>query len=248
MKMTKYTAAILLAAAGLVSCTKEDEYKEFAAGGEITYPGRVDSVIVQSGYNRLNLKIVMGSDPAVTRLKAYWNDRADSVEVELVRTEENDTLDIMIDDLAEGQYNFNIYTYDSENNVSVVKNASGNVYGDSYQRALANRGIKSLQRSRDGHRIIIDWNAPGAGEAAMELNYTDVNGVSRSLTAPGGQMVTELPSYEEESLLRYRSIFLPEPDARWPLFIAVRGADSSCRSFPCPECASRHAAETTGCQ
>lgn len=211
--MIKYSAGLLfLLAACISSCTKEDDYKKFAAGGEITYPGRVDTVIVRPGNQRISLKIALGNDPAVTRVKVYWNDRTDSAEMAVPETHGKDTLEMVIDDLPQGQYNFNAFAYDSEGNVSVVENASGTVYGEDYLKALSNRVIKSLQQAANGN-VIIEWNQPLAGETAIELKYTGVDGEPKMLLVPGGELVTEVSSYKGESTLYYRSLFLPEPDA-----------------------------------
>src|SRR5690606_29229584 len=75
------------------------------------------------------------------------------------------------------------------------------------------RVMSSLRQSADGNRILIDWSSPLAGEAGISLAYKDVDGVPHSLLIPASETTTELPSYEEESELRYRSFFLPEPDA-----------------------------------
>src|SRR3546814_20286637 len=80
-------------------------------------------------------------------------------------------------------------------------------------KALSNRTMSSLEQSADGNRILIGCSSPLVGEAGISLDYKDVNGVSRNLLVPVTETVTELPSYEEESQLQYRSFFLPEPDA-----------------------------------
>src|SRR3546814_13283137 len=77
-----------------------------------------------------------------------------------------------------------------------------------------------LELSADWSRILIGWSSPLVGVAGICLDYKDVNGVSRNLLVPVTETVTELPSYEEESQLQYRSFFLPEPDAVDTFFLA----------------------------
>lgn len=211
---TYFIGALLLGAVCVFSsCTKEDDYKKFAEGGEITYPGRVDTLITSPGNERISLLIALGNDPAVTRVRVYWNDRSDSAEMAVPPGPGKDTLEMIIEDLPQGQYNFNAFTYDNNGNVSVVKNGSGTVYGENYLKALSNRVIKSLQQSADGNKIIIEWNQPLTGETAIELKYTGADGDPKTLFVPNSELVTELPSYKGGSPLFYRSLFLPEPDA-----------------------------------
>src|SRR3546814_14153183 len=80
-------------------------------------------------------------------------------------------------------------------------------------KALSNRAMSSLEQSADGNRILIGWSSPLVGEAGISLDYKDVKGVYRNLLVPVTETVHELSSYEEDSQLKYRSFFLPEPDA-----------------------------------
>ncbi|MFS8616420.1 MAG: DUF4998 domain-containing protein [Solitalea sp.] len=220
MKLNIQSAVLaVLLLTGLFACTKEDDYKKYTKDGEITYPGRVDTVIVHPGDHRVLLEIALGSDPAVTRLRAFWNEGADSVELPITHNTGRDTVELSIEGLSEGQYNFMIYTYDAKENVSVVKRASGNVYGENYRKALSNRTLSSLAQSPDGARILINWSSPLVGEAGIVLNYTNADGIARSLIIPASETNTELPSYKEESVLEYRSFFLPEPDAADTFFM-----------------------------
>lgn len=217
--MQSTVLGVLLAACWLLSCTEEDDYKKYTKDGEITYPGRADTVIVHSGEHRVLLEIALGSDPAVTMVRAYWNDGTDSAELSIAGNTGRDTVGMSVEGLSEGQYNFMVYTFDNEGNMSVVKQAAGTVYGDNYRKALVNRDLNSLAQSPDGTRIILDWSSPLVGEAGISLRYTDVDGVPRSLMIPASETRTELPSYQEESQLEYRSFFLPEPDAADTFFM-----------------------------
>src|SRR3546814_18184762 len=117
--------AFLLCVCCLTACTKEDDYKKFTKDGEITYPGRVDTVLVRSGYHRVLLRIALGSDPAVTRVRAYWHDGTDSTEMAVNGNSGNDTIGLSVEGLSEGQYNISVFTFDAHTNESVYKRAKG---------------------------------------------------------------------------------------------------------------------------
>ncbi|GAA4315451.1 DUF5000 domain-containing lipoprotein [Mucilaginibacter gynuensis] len=211
MKPIKYLVPLYLLIMGmlLAACTKEDAYKSFEKGGEITYPGRADSVIVQPGYKKLRLAVVLGNDPLVTKIKVYWNDGQDSTELAVTRTTGKDTANIDISDLSEGNYNFNIYTFDKENHRSVVVNVAGIVYGDSYLTSLENRTLKSVGFSADGKAQLL-WGDAAGGEVGIELKYFDSNGAAKTIIIPPSETDTRLSDYKDESSLTYRSLFKPD--------------------------------------
>lgn len=212
MKIIKYIACLLLAAGVFAACTKEDDYKKFTEGGEITYPARADSIIVQPGNKRIQLRVVLGSDPSISKVKVYWNNRADSTEMAVTRSTPSDTVNVLISGLSEGVYNFEVYTFNQKNDISVVKNATGSVYGDSFASTLTNRAIREITQAENGNAVI-SWMAALAGERSIEMTYKDLNGHDKTVFVPGGEMVTEIADYQDKTALSYRSVFVPDSNA-----------------------------------
>jgi hypothetical protein len=217
MKMkTIRTLAILMTfvmVAAIMSCTKTtgDAYKKFQKGGEIVYPGRADSVLAQAGYKRIQLAVVLGNDPLVTKIRAYWNNQLDSVDVPVDHTK--DTVKIIIPNLTEGNYNFTVYTFDAGNHKSVVANSSGVVYGDSYLSSLTNRTLKTVTPSPDGSQIQLAWGPSAGGELATEINYVAQDGTNQRILMKSTDISTVLPSYTAKSKLTYRSLYRPDTTA-----------------------------------
>ena len=75
----------------------EDTYKEFVGDGETVYIGKADSIKARGGRNRLELSWLLLSDPKVSSFKVYWNNKGDSIEGDLVKTENVDTVKLMMD-------------------------------------------------------------------------------------------------------------------------------------------------------
>jgi hypothetical protein len=213
--LMKYLAScfLIVTVAWLSSCTKEDDYKRATKNGEIYYPGRADSVSAQGGNGRIQLRIELSSDPLITKVKAFWNNDADSAEMKVTKTNGKDVVNMLINNLNQGTYNFSVYSYTSDNARSVVKNVSGMVYGENYLKTLSNRTIKLMVLSPDGNKVIIDWNGAIAGEKAIELKYLDREGLAKTLIVPGRTMKTELSDYQDGGKLTYRSLYLPEVNA-----------------------------------
>ncbi|MDP9076155.1 MAG: hypothetical protein M3O71_01925 [Bacteroidota bacterium] len=212
MKSLTYPALIFISCMAIffAACTKEDAYKNYEKGGELTYPGRADSVFFHSGNLRAQLSIVLGNDPLVTKAKVYWNNRQDSTELPVKYFPGNDTVNLVIPNLKEGNYNFEIYTYDKLNHRSVVVNVGGFVYGSTYLGSLANRNLKSLSPAPDGSALELTWGTPAIGEIGIQLKYSDNSGAPKSFFVPLSQTTTTLANYKYGSTLMYRSLFKPD--------------------------------------
>ena len=212
MKLLKYPAFLFVISMAIIftSCTKEDAYKKLEKGGEMTYPGRADSVFFYSGNTRAKLSIVLGNDPLVTKAKVYWNNHADSIELPVKYIPGKDTVNLIIQNLIEGNYNFDIYTFDNQNHRSIVVHVSGVVYGTIFINSLINRNLKSISTSVDGSKLTLSWGNAAVKEIGTQLQYLDINGVSKTLIVPATQNNTELSNYKYGSQMTYKSLFKPD--------------------------------------
>jgi hypothetical protein len=215
MKNIKFLTYLLLCITVLCvfSCTKMNGINKYAPTGEIKYTGKVDSINVYSGKGRVKLTMMLGNDLSRTKIKVYWNNRADSAEMNLQPTSKKDTVSMFINNLAEGQYNFNIYTYDVHGNSSVVSYANGTVYGNEYYATLSNRTLKAVELSDNGQNAILIWPNINPGEIGIEVKYTDNAGIDHKVIVHKNELTTEIPNYKPSSLLSYKSLFIPVPQA-----------------------------------
>src|SRR5690606_17809370 len=122
-------------------------YKDFLKDGETSYTGKIDSLEVLSGRNRVNVKGLFISDPKISECRIYWNSGSDSISVPVTRTQNVDTLDVIIDNLPENIYSFEVRTFDALGNKSVAVSKIGTVYGNRYQTSLYNRPEVSSKTS-----------------------------------------------------------------------------------------------------
>lgn len=211
MKVLKYCKMLFMVAAGLWllgSCTKADDYKKFLVGGDIVYAGTLDTIIAQSSKNQINMMMRLGTDASVTRIKIYWNDKQDSVQLDIARPAISNIINLMIPNLTPGSYNFQVYTFDSKGNSSVVKRTSGIAYGADYENSLVNRRILSTKLNPTAGVLALTWNDPNPGMVHTEITYKKKNGdvVTRIIT--NKELVTNLPNdYLVGSNLTYRSTY-----------------------------------------
>lgn len=219
MKQYKKSAYYLIA--GLLvlisACRKMDDYKtKYMAGGAIVYPGKMDSVRVFSGKNRVEVMGLFTSDPKITKYRVFWNSRQDSVEVPVKRTTGVDTAKVIIPNLPEGPMTFEIRTYDAQNHASIPVDTAANVYGDLYQSSISNRSIVNTVGQSDGS-VLITWADVDAnsGVANMEIQFTDKFNKTHDtvVTSVATKATTVLPNFLIGSSFNYRTAYLPNPTA-----------------------------------
>lgn len=208
--------AVLCVIAALASCTRMDDYKDYVKDGEISYTGKIDSLKIYPGHNRVLITGLFISDPKVKSCRIYWNNRRDSVSVPVTRTTGVDTLRTILTGLEEGTQNFEFVTYDDLSNPSVVVRASANVYGDRYQASLINRPIADVELADNGNTTI-RWGGldKTLGRASVVINYTktDMTGAVVKKLYSDTSSVTVLPDYKYGSKFTYTTEFLPDTTA-----------------------------------
>src|SRR5690242_4212384 len=133
MNKNKKILGVITCLIMVMACSKMDDYKsKYTQGGPITYAGKMDSVQIFSGRNRVKVTGLFTSDPNIVKYRVFWNSRQDSVEVAVKRTAGVDTASLIVANLPEGVQSFEIRTYDNAGNSSVPVYMSASVYGDLY--------------------------------------------------------------------------------------------------------------------
>jgi hypothetical protein len=208
MKKQTYLYVILLFLLG-AACSKMDDYRgKYTNGREILYTGKADSVKVFPGKNRALLRWLYVADPKVKKAKVFWNNRRDSMAVDIVRTSGVDTIRLMINNLAEGNYVFEIISYDADGNPSVSVPKGGIVFGESYQAALLNRLVKKAE-AKTGYAEISWYNADQYA-LYSELKYMNNAGEIITRTILPGMDTTQLAGYKAGTKFEYRTLYLPD--------------------------------------
>jgi hypothetical protein len=212
MNVIRTVISLLFVATGLVlSCKKADEFKKFVEGGEIIYTAKADSARVYAGKKRVQLYWLLLSDPTIIRSKVFWKNHTDSVEIPVQRTSAIDTMRVIINNLTEGNYDFEIYNYDQAGNSSIKVTVSGTVYGDLYAAALLNRGVANAELINDTAEITWSDADSTTGVIGMQLKYTDVNNGTHDtlVKAVYKDQVTRLPDLLPGTQAQYRTLYKP---------------------------------------
>ncbi len=194
------------------SCTKmNDLHDVYLKRGEKIYVGKLDSAYIFPGKERVKLRY-WPSDPRATKMMIYWQNRSDSMLVDILPEVVGDSSDVIISNLPEYDHIFDIVTMTDEfRNRSIPYTVTGSVYGDRYQGIITNRSIKEMYQDTLSGNWTINWLGKVETGIGSEIIYKTTEGNETEIYAPMSEKVTVMVDLKSE--LRYRTLFLPEPDA-----------------------------------
>jgi len=189
-----------------------DDWKKYVSDGEISYTGKIDSLRIFSGKNRVQVEGLFISDPKVTECRIFWNDRTDSISVPIERTPDIDTLRVLLENMAENVYNFEVVTYDALGNASITVHSIGTVYGDRYQASLFDRPLsrKALETYSGVFLGTLGSVDLSSGIFATEIKYTNQENHEKVLRIPIAEKDFELDDVNSGNPMLSRSLFLPD--------------------------------------
>jgi hypothetical protein len=198
-------------------CQKDNhatDYKNFYNGHEIIYTGAVASTIIEPGNLEMGLKWKASSDPSIVKYVVFYNNKADSVVVNVA--DKKDSIRTVIKGLSEYTYSFTIYSYDAKGNKSIpfeVNNAK--VYGPIYAATLLNRAYDATNPyvlNNDGS-VKLNFITPDTINIKTVIKYTNAAGVASSaILLPTSNSIT-LPNFKAGTPITYQSFYIPERTA-----------------------------------
>ena len=167
--------------------------------------------------------------PNVRSIDVYWNDGLDSLIVPVELKTGYDSISIILENMEEKSYTFDVRTTDNFGHKSLYLTDFGTSYGEIYQSRLSDRRIKTVSLSDKGG--IVTWYFAPSDLVCSEIRYTKNDG-SLSVTETSSiKDVTELPDIKPGSTIEYRSLFIPEVEAidtfatAWKTFPVIPMAD-----------------------
>ena len=207
---------LLILVTGLCSCgdvAEMDDFKDFTVSGEINYSEKVDSLKIFSGKNRAKIQGIVDADPKITEFRVYWESKKDSVVVPITRSIGVDTLEVIISDLPENIYNFEILTFDDQGNSSVPVSATGEVYGDRYQATLFNRPVIANNLIEDS--LVINYASMDrtSGVLGTQVSYTNTSDEIKEIYVPIDSAAVTILDFKSSTTYKYRTLFKPEKTA-----------------------------------
>ena len=207
---TGYIYILLLLIFSVSACSKmNDLHNKYLQNGEMIYVGKPDSVVAFAGKERVKLRYWV-TDPKAVKMVIYWSSRTDSMVIDIPAHLAKDSLEVIIPNLPEKSYSFELVTMNKNNSDrSVPKDIIGHSYGDVFQSIIGSRTTKDASKFPEG--IFINWlNAPEKS-IGCELIYVDTLGNSVKRFVPDS--VTETTITDAAGGIKYHTLFLPEVSA-----------------------------------
>lgn len=210
MRLFKNLTLVFLFMGTLASCDGMDAtYKEFIEEGPIVYIGKVDSLKAYAGRNRVMLEWQKLLDPRAKTAKIFWENRTKSTEVEL--TDKDKLTQFMVKDLAEGSYVFEVCTYDTHGNSSIMVEIPGTSYGDVYENLLFNTKVKTAVFKNNVLTVTFATSLETTFKGS-EITYTSSEGKNKTVVLEAPETQIKIDDFAGDHIT-YRSIYLPEETA-----------------------------------
>lgn len=198
-----------------LGCAKMDtEFRDFFNDDEIIYTGAVGEVINSPGNLRTELKWKASSDPSIVKYVIYWNEKEDSVVVNVAG--KTDSIKAMITGLDEYSYAFTIHSFDAKGNRSIPREVNNvKVYGNAYTNSLLNRAIDADRpySAYTTESTILNFLDPDTINIKTVVRYEDVSGQQIEKELGPNEHHIELINYKLGTDILYKSFFIPERSA-----------------------------------
>ncbi len=189
------------------ACTGWDEYRDYTESGEIVYPGKVQSLEIFSGHNRVRLIGTLGPDTRVTEMRIFWNDFKDSLVVAVTDEIKSSGFDEIVS-VDEGLQTYTLHTYDENGNKSLPAQEIGVAYGDRYQLLVSNKEVESSFNTDSSTLIIWKPIDTSTGAQYVSIDY-EVEDVAMNQQAPASEDTTELKGLIVTDSIFFHTVYLP---------------------------------------
>ena len=164
----KFIKLVLASSLIYISCSDMDSIHEEYLNGEIIYAGKLDTLKVRPGYYRAQLEGYTQFLGTSNQIIIEFDDEMLSFPIE-----ENlsDIYSVIIEELDEGSYEFDVYTQDPNGNLSISQTVSGNVIGDEFILDQNPREVLDYSFEPEGNYVNFYGNAESEFVIYTLLDY-----------------------------------------------------------------------------
>ena len=195
----------------LGACQKmEDVHKQYLDDGEIIYSPKPLKVMALSGRERVLIKYLLNNAVNVNNCIIEWEEGAYSKEINISPDVPSDTLEVLVENLEEKTYLFNIYTIDGKGNRSIKVPVTGASYGAKYESTLTNRPLKSYNVDSISGSMMLVWGVPDENNIGVNLTYSDSSGTIKELWVKPVTDTTIIANWGIKDSLTMSSYYLPD--------------------------------------
>lgn len=167
-------------------------HQKYFDRGITIHTGTVEWLRAYPGLERVRLAWFINADPRITKTVIFWNNRADSVVVDVNRTHSGFIpMYHDLEGLQEGFILFEVITRDNYGHFSMPQDVTAQVFGDVHVQSLRNRGVADIRKRGDGS-VVITWQSI----ASPDIQYTTV-----SYEANGAQLSVIVQNEDTQTVL-----------------------------------------------
>lgn len=208
MNYIKYMAVLLLLVE--TSCTDINQFHEkYTEPGEIIYTSKPVGKITP-GRNRVQLKTYYPSPSAAVETVVEWNQGENQSKLQVNPVGRLDSSVIIIENLEEKSYFFDVRNKDAFGNQSIVVQMTGTAYGDKYEKSLNNKLLTNTSLG-DQDTLTLEWGSAGNGGILMELNYVDRADANQKVLLPSNTSSYSIGDWKPGSKAYFRTYYIPAP-------------------------------------
>jgi hypothetical protein len=133
-----------------------DSIHEDYLNGEIIYAGKLDTLKIRPGYYRAQLEGYTQFLGTSNQITIEYDEQMISYPID---EDLSDIFSVVIENLDEGSYEFNVYTQDPNGNLSVSQTVAGNVIGDEFISDQNPREVLDYSFEPEGNYVNFYGNA-----------------------------------------------------------------------------------------
>lgn len=180
---------------GFAGCYElSDTQEEWTGGkGETNYVGRLDSLSVRSGMNRVEIVGDTRYMRTAEKCVVSYDDITLDYSIKDI-VDQNGKARMIVDNLEGGSYYFTLTTYDAHGNKSVPTKVHGIAYGQNDLLATTPKRVSSIIPKPDGSVDLV-WNS--AVSTYFVLSYESESGETITLTLDDDPKVTNVKSWKK---------------------------------------------------
>lgn len=211
MKKATKLIALVLAVCGIVSCKDmNDLHEAYLDKGEIIYTKKVDSLVALPGNERILIWGILEEGYNIDEIVVSWNDGQGMQAFPYSKSsKDRDTLELMVEDLEEGNYEFQVFSRDHDGNQSIPVVLFGTAYGEIYRSNLVPRAVNGFHF--DSHDAHLTFETSGANQRATEIKFIGAGGEEQVAEIPANEETVTLAGYTPETGIQYRTYYVPQP-------------------------------------
>ena len=154
------------------SCNDMDKIHQQYLDGEIIYSGKLDTLLIRPGMYRAQLEAYTHLLGNSNKVIVEFDNRTEIYDIE---SDVPEIYSVIIENLDEDFYEFDVITQDQEGNLSIPQTVSGFAVGDNFVGDQPSREVNDFTFETDGNYVNFFGNAESEFVIFTTLDYDNEN-------------------------------------------------------------------------